>query len=179
MTQFEDVIRTIPDYPKPGVMFRDITTLLKDPRAFRGAIDQLVQPWGGTGVSKIVAIEARGFIIGGAMAHQLSVGFVPIRKKGKLPHITISVAYGLEYGADEIEMHEDAVTPGEIVVLVDDVIATGGTAKAGVSLLRRLGAKVAGASFIVELPKLGGARAIEALGVPVRSLVQFASNPSD
>ncbi|HYP58135.1 MAG TPA: adenine phosphoribosyltransferase, partial [Beijerinckia sp.] len=132
-------IRTIPDYPKPGIMFRDITTLLGDARAFRRAIDELVQPWAGTKIDKVAGMEARGFILGGAVAHQLSAGFVPIRKKGKLPHTTVSIAYSLEYGLDEMEMHEDAVVPGERVILVDDLIATGGTATGAVSLLKKIG----------------------------------------
>src|SRR6187402_3810435 len=122
-------IRSIPDYPKPGIMFRDITTLLGNPRAFRRAIDELVQPWAGSKIDKIAGIEARGFIIGGAVAHQLSAGFIPIRKKGKLPHTTASIAYSLEYGLDEMEIHEDAVVRGDRVILVDDLIATGGTAE--------------------------------------------------
>ena len=121
-------IRTIADYPKPGILFRDITTLLGDARAFRRAIDELVQPWAGMKIDKIAGMEARGFILGGAVAHQLSAGFVPIRKKGKLPHTTVSIAYSLEYGLDEMEVHEDAVSPGERIILVDDLIATGGTA---------------------------------------------------
>ena len=121
-------IRTIPDYPKKGILFRDITTLLGDARAFRKAVDELVQPWAGSKIEKVAGMEARGFILGGAVAHQLSSGFVPIRKKGKLPHETVSIAYELEYGTDEMEMHVDAVSPGERVILVDDLIATGGTA---------------------------------------------------
>ena len=123
-------IRTIPDYPKKGILFRDITTLLGDARAFRRAVDELVQPWAGTKIDKVAGIEARGFILGGAVAHQLSAGFVPIRKKGKLPHGHVSIAYSLEYGVDEMEMHADAVAEGERVIVVDDLIATGGTAKA-------------------------------------------------
>ena len=129
-------IRTIPDYPKPGVQFRDITTLLGDARAFRRVIDELVQPWAGTKIDKIAGIEARGFILGGAVAHQLSAGFVPIRKKGKLPHAKVSIAYSLEYGLDEMEIHEDAVGAGERVLLVDDLIATGGTAEGACKLLK-------------------------------------------
>ena len=121
-----DIIRTIPDYPKPGIMFRDITTLLGNARAFRRAVDELVQPWAGSKIDKVAGIEARGFILGGAVAHQVSAGFVPIRKKGKLPHKRVSIAYSLEYGLDEMEMHEDAVEKGDRVVLVDDLIATGG-----------------------------------------------------
>src|SRR5687768_2526162 len=127
-------IRTIPDYPKPGIMFRDITTLLGDARAFRRAVDELVQPWAGSKVDKVAGIEARGFILGGAVAHQLSAGFVPIRKKGKLPHKRVSMAYALEYGEDIIEVHADALAAGERVILVDDLIATGGTAEGAIKL---------------------------------------------
>jgi adenine phosphoribosyltransferase len=166
-------IRTIPDYPKPGVMFRDITTLLGNARAFRRAVDELVQPWAGSKVDKVAGIEARGFILGGAVAHQLSAGFIPIRKKGKLPHKRVSIAYSLEYGLDEMEMHEDAVVAGERVILVDDLIATGGTAEAAVKLLRNLGAEVLAACFIIDLPDLGGADKLRQLDLPVRTLIAF------
>jgi adenine phosphoribosyltransferase len=173
MDHLKASIRSIPDYPKPGIIFRDITTLLGDPRAFRRAIDELVQPWAGTKIDKVAGIEARGFILGGAVAHQLSAGFVPIRKKGKLPHATVRIAYSLEYGLDEMEMHLDAVTPGERVILVDDLIATGGTAAGAVQLLKQLGAEVAAACFVIDLPDLGGAQKIRDLGVPVRTLIAF------
>jgi len=166
-------IRTIPDYPKAGIMFRDITTLLGDARAFRRAVDELVQPWAGSKIDKVAGMEARGFILGGAVAHQLSAGFVPIRKKGKLPHKRVSIAYSLEYGLDEMEMHEDAVVKGERVIVVDDLIATGGTAEGAVKLLRQLGADVLAACFIIDLPDLGGADKIRQLDVPVRTLLQF------
>jgi adenine phosphoribosyltransferase len=166
-------IRTIPDYPKPGIMFRDITTLLGDARAFRRTVDELVQPWAGSKIDKVAGMEARGFILGGAVAHQASAGFVPIRKKGKLPHKRVSIAYSLEYGIDEMEMHEDAVAKGERVILVDDLIATGGTAEGAVKLLRQMGADVLAACFVVDLPELGGADKIRALNVPVRTLVTF------
>jgi adenine phosphoribosyltransferase len=166
-------IRNIPDYPKPGIMFRDITTLLGNARAFRRAVDELVQPWAGSKIDKVAGMEARGFIIGGAVAHQVSAGFVPIRKKGKLPHKRVSIAYSLEYGLDEMEMHEDAVVSGERVILVDDLIATGGTAEGAVKLLRQMGAEVLAACFIVDLPELGGADKIRKLDVPVRTLVSF------
>ena len=166
-------IRSIPDYPKPGIIFRDITTLLGNAQAFRRAVDELVQPYAGLKIDKIAGIEARGFILGGAVAHQLSAGFVPIRKKGKLPHETISIAYSLEYGVDSMEMHKDAVIKGEKVVLVDDLIATGGTAEAATKLLLSLGADVVAACFIIDLPDLGGRAKIEALGVKVRTLVAF------
>ena len=166
-------IRTIPDYPKPGIMFRDITTLLGDARAFRRAVDELVQPWAGSKIDKVAGIEARGFILGGAVAHQVSAGFVPIRKKGKLPHTTVRVAYSLEYGLDEMEMHADALVRGERVILVDDLIATGGTAEGAVKLLRQMGAEVLAACFIIDLPELGGADKLRKLDVPVRTLVTF------
>ena len=173
MTDLAASIRTIPDYPKPGILFRDITTLLGDARAFRQAVDELVQPWAGAKVDKIAGIEARGFILGGAVAHQLSAGFVPVRKKGKLPHTTVSIAYSLEYGLDHMEMHQDAITPNERVILIDDLIATGGTAEGAVKLLRQLGADIVAACFVIDLPDLGGAKKLEALGVPVRSLIAF------
>jgi adenine phosphoribosyltransferase len=166
-------IRTIPDYPKPGILFRDITTLLGNARAFRRAVDELVQPWPGSKVDKVAGIEARGFILGGAVAHQVSAGFVPIRKKGKLPHTTVRIAYSLEYGLDEMEMHEDAVSPGERVIVVDDLIATGGTAEGAVKLLRNMGAEVLAACFIIDLPDLGGAEKLRKLDVPVRTLISF------
>jgi adenine phosphoribosyltransferase len=169
-------IRTIPDYPKPGVMFRDITTLLGNARAFRRAVDELVQPWAGSKIDKVAGIEARGFILGGAVAHQVSAGFVPIRKKGKLPHARVSMTYALEYGEDVIEMHADALVAGERVVLVDDLIATGGTAEAAVKLLRQLGAEVLTACFVIDLPDLGGAERLRKLGVPVRTLAAFGGH---
>jgi adenine phosphoribosyltransferase len=169
-------IRSIPDYPRPGIVFRDITTLLGDARAFRRAVDELVQPWAGMKIDKVAGIEARGFILGGAVAHQVSAGFIPIRKKGKLPHKRVSVTYALEYGEDEIEMHADALVKGERVVLVDDLIATGGTAEAAIKLLRQLGAEVLAACFVIDLPELGGAAKLRALGVPVRTLVSFAGH---
>lgn len=169
-------IRTIPDYPKPGIMFRDITTLLGNPKAFRRAIDELVQPYAGMKIDKIAGIEARGFILGGAMAHQLSAGFIPIRKKGKLPHDIVRVAYSLEYGIDEMEMHRDAVQPGERVILVDDLIATGGTAEGAVKLLTQMGAEIVASSFVIDLPELGGRKKLEALGVDVRTLIEFGGH---
>jgi adenine phosphoribosyltransferase len=171
--EIKESIRTIPDYPRPGVQFRDITTLLGNARAFRRVIDELVEPWTVHKVDRVAGIEARGFILGGAVAHQLAAGFVPIRKKGKLPHATVRVAYSLEYGLDEIEMHEDAVSRGERIILVDDLIATGGTAEAAVRLLRKLGAEILGACFVIDLPELGGSKRLAALGVPVRTLVSF------
>ncbi len=169
-------IRTIPDYPKPGILFRDITTLLGDARAFRRAVDELVRPWTAAQVDRVAGIEARGFILGGAVAHQLQAGFVPIRKKGKLPHATVRVAYSLEYGLDEMEMHLDAVNPGERLILVDDLIATGGTAEAAVRLLRQRGAEVLAACFVIDLPDLGGSQRLKDARVPVRTLLTFAGH---
>jgi len=173
MLDFKTVIRTIPDYPKKGIQFRDVTTLFGNPRAFRSAVDALVQPYAGVRIDKVAGIEARGFILGGAVAHQLSTGFVPVRKKGKLPFKVYSQEYDLEYGKDSIEIHVDAVKPGEYVVVVDDLIATGGTAFAAIKLLERAGAKVVGCCFVIDLPALGGADKIRALGKEVTTLVEF------
>jgi adenine phosphoribosyltransferase len=169
-------IRSIPDYPKPGIIFRDITTMLGNAKAFRRAVDALVQPYAGTKIDKVAGMEARGFILGGAVAHQLSAGFVPIRKKGKLPHDIVRIAYSLEYGVDEMEMHRDAVNPGEKVILVDDLIATGGTAVGATQLLRQIGAEVVAACFVIDLPDLGGRKKLEALDVPVHTLVEFSGH---
>ena len=169
-------IRTIPDYPKAGIMFRDITTLLGDARAFRRAVDELVQPFAGRKIDKVAGIEARGFILGGAVAHQLSAGFIPLRKKGKLPHKTLSVDYALEYGTDTIEMHVDGCAAGETVMLIDDLIATGGTALAAVRLLNDAGADIVAAAFVIDLPELGGADKLRAAGIPVSSLIAFAGH---
>ncbi len=171
-----DSIRTIPDYPKPGILFRDITTLLGDARAFRRAVDELVQPYAGSKIEKVAGIEARGFILGGAVAHQLSAGFLPVRKKGKLPAETLRQTYALEYGEDEVEIHTDALKPGDSVLLVDDLIATGGTAEAAVKLLRRAGANIVGAAFVIDLPDLRGVKRLEALGVKTHALVQFGGH---
>src|SRR5436305_111131 len=159
-------IRSIPDYPKPGIIFRDITTLLGNARAFRRAVDELVQPWAGAKIDKVAGIEARGFIIGGAVAHQVSAGFVPIRKKGKLPHQTVRMAYLLEYGSDEMELHVYAVAKGGRVVLVDDLSGTGGTAGGAVKLLRQAGAGLRAAGFIIDLPELGGAQELRQRAAP-------------
>ncbi|MDG1418636.1 MAG: adenine phosphoribosyltransferase [Maricaulis sp.] len=166
-------IRTIRDYPKPGIIFRDVTTLISDARSLRMAVDQMVQPWAGAKLDTVAGTEARGFIMGGAVAHQLSVGFTAIRKQGKLPAKTLTEKYTLEYGDAAIEIHVDAVREGDRVLLVDDLVATGGTAEASIRLLQRAGATVVGAAFIIDLPYLGGAKRIEALGVPVQSLVSF------
>src|ERR1043166_7114117 len=170
---FASTIRSIPDYPKAGIIFRDITTLLGNPRAFRAAVDALVQPYAGVRIDKVAGIEARGFILGGAVAHQLSRGFIPVRKKGKLPHTVIGEDYDLEYGKDRVEIHSDAVSSGDHVILVDDLIATGGTAFAAIKLLERAGATVVGCCFVIDLPELGGADKIRALGKDVTTLVAF------
>jgi len=168
-------IRAVPDYPRPGVIFRDVTTLLGNAAALRAAIDRMVAPWRDQRIDQVAGIEARGFILAGAAAYQLGAGFVPVRKKGKLPHRTVRVAYSLEYGLDEMEVHTDAVGSGERVILVDDLIATGGTAVAAVGLLRSIGAEIIGACFVIDLPALGGAARLAATGIPVRSLVSFAA----
>ncbi len=171
-----DAIRTIPDYPKPGILFRDITTLMADGKAFAAAIDRLASPYSGMKVDKVAGLEARGFILGGAVAHQLGAGFVPLRKKGKLPHHRHSVQYELEYGVDCLEIHLDAVSAGERVLLIDDLIATGGTALAGIDLLTRCGAEIVAAAFVIDLPDLGGAERLRAAGVEVRALVNFSGH---
>ena len=166
-------IRTVPDWPAPGVQFRDITPLLQNPKVFRVLIDAFVHRYMDLRPDVVAGLDARGFILGAVVAYELNVGFVPIRKKGKLPHTTVSMAYALEYGTDEIEIHVDAVRPGDKVLLVDDLIATGGTAEGAVKLLRQAGAKVVAACFIIDLPDLGGADKIRNLGVPVRTLIAF------
>lgn len=172
----EDYIRTIPDFPHAGIMFRDVTTLFLDPRGFRLAIDQLLSPYVGERIDKVAGLEARGFILGGAVAHQLSVGFVPIRKKGKLPGKTIEQDYTLEYGQATVEIHDDCLQPGEKVLLVDDLLATGGTAQAGIALIEKLGAEVVGCAFVVDLPDLGGRAKLESMGQEVHSLVAYAGD---
>lgn len=172
----QDYIRTIVDFPKEGILFRDVTTLFADPRGFRMAVDQLLHPYAGLRIDKVAGLEARGFILGGAVAHQLGTGFVPIRKKGKLPGTTIAQDYTLEYGEAVMEVHDDAIQPGEKVLLVDDLLATGGTAEAGIRLIERLGGDVAGCAFVIDLPDLGGARRLEALGMKVHALCAFAGH---
>jgi len=173
MKTVKDYIRTIVDFPHEGIMFRDVTTLFSDPRGFRMAVDQMLHPYAGQRIDKVVGLEARGFILGGAIAHQLGTGFVPIRKKGKLPGATISQAYTLEYGEAIVEIHDDAITAGERILLVDDLLATGGTAEAGISLIERLGGEIVGCSFIIDLPALGGRKKLEAMGMDVQILCEF------
>jgi len=172
----KDLIRTIPDYPKPGIMFRDITTLLGHANGFKACVEQLARPFTNRRVQCVAGIEARGFILGGAVADRLHCGFVPIRKKGKLPGKAIGQDYVLEYGIDVIEIHEDALSAGEPVLLVDDLIATGGSAEAAVKLLRKLKAEVVGASFVIDLPDLGGSTRLAGLGIECHSLVSFAGD---
>ncbi|MFZ1103032.1 MAG: adenine phosphoribosyltransferase [Hyphomicrobiaceae bacterium] len=173
MPDLKSLIRTIPDYPKTGIMFRDVTTLLGHAEGFRAAIQQMTAPYAGSGVQAVAGIEARGFILAGAIADRLGCGFVPFRKKGKLPWKTIGQEYTLEYGVDIIEMHEDAIEPGERILIVDDLIATGGTAEAAVKLVQRSGGKVVGATFIIDLPELGGMGRLAALGVSGHALMAF------
>lgn len=170
---FHERIRTIPDYPKKGIMFRDVTTLMLDPRGFRRTVDELVLPYAGTKIDLVAGIEARGFILGGAVAHQLSCGFVPLRKKGKLPGKTIGQEYTLEYGVDVIEVHTDAVRAGQTVLIVDDLIATGGTAEAACKLIGKTGGTIVGLSFIVDLPEIGGRTKLEKAGYKVNVLTAF------
>lgn len=169
----KELVRSIPDHPEAGVIFRDITTLLQHPQGFRKTVDEMVQPYAGVRIDKVAGIEARGFILGGAIAHQLSIGFVPVRKKGKLPWETIGQDYKLEYGTDRVEIHTDMVCKGEQVLLIDDLIATGGTAHAAIQLLERAGAQVVGASFVINLPELGGEKRLAAMGQTVTYLMRF------
>lgn len=169
----QDYIRTIVDFPHEGILFRDVTTLFADPRGFRMAIDQMLHPYAGMRIDKVVGLEARGFILGGAIAHQLSVGFVPIRKKGKLPGTTISQDYTLEYGEAIVEIHDDAIQAGEKILVVDDLLATGGTAEAGIKLIERLGGEIVSCAFVIDLPDLGGRKKLETMGMDVMALCEF------
>ena len=169
----KDYIRTIVDFPHEGILFRDVTTLFADPRGFRMAVDQMLHPYAGQRIDKVVGLEARGFILGGAIAHQLGTGFVPIRKKGKLPGKTISEDYQLEYGEAIVELHTDAIEAGETVLLVDDLLATGGTAEAGIKLIERLGGNILSCAFVIDLPELGGRKKLKAMGMNVSVLCEF------
>jgi len=169
----KDAIRTIPDFPKPGIMYRDITTLLTNRHALKQSIIDLAAPYKAMNIDNVAGIEARGFIFGTAVAYELGVGFVPIRKKGKLPFDTYEQDYQLEYGQDTIEMHADSIRKGERVLVVDDLIATGGTAEAAIKLIRETGAEIVGAAFVVDLPDLGGLKRIEDMGIPVTALIAY------
>jgi adenine phosphoribosyltransferase len=173
VVDIKSMIRTIPDYPNPGILFRDITTLIADPVGLRATIDGLVWPFLTSRIDHVVGIEARGFILGGAVAHELGRGFIPIRKKGKLPWTTIGLEYSLEYGVDVIEMHSDAIGAGDRILLVDDLVATGGTAEAAIQLIRCSGGDIVAAAFIVDLPDLGGAERLRRHDVNVHTLVSF------
>ena len=173
MKVIKDYIRTVVDFPHEGIFFRDVTTLFSDPKGFRMAVDQMLHPYAGERIDKVVGLEARGFILGGAIAHQLGTGFVPIRKKGKLPGSTISQQYTLEYGEAIIELHDDAIEAGEMILLVDDLLATGGTAEAGIRLIERLGGQIISCNFIIDLPELGGRKKLEDMGMDVHVLCQF------
>ena len=166
-------IRTVPHYPKHGIQFRDITTLLKDPKGFRATVDELVRRYQDMKIDKIAGIEARGFILGAPLAVALGIGFVPIRKKGKLPAATIGHDYDLEYGSDRIEIHTDAIEKGEKVLLVDDLIATGGTAEAACLLIDKMGGKIVECCFIIDLPDIGGRARLEKHGHKVFALCEF------
>ena len=169
----KDTIRTIPDFPKAGIMFRDVTTLMTNRHAFAESVIQLANPYQNIIIDNVVGIEARGFVFGAAAAYELGAGFVPIRKKGKLPFDTYEQDYDLEYGKDTLELHADAVRSDEKILLVDDLIATGGTAEAAIKVLRQAGANVIGAAFVIDLPELGGRKRLEAMGVEVTTLVEF------
>jgi adenine phosphoribosyltransferase len=173
MQDLKKLIRTIPDYPKPGIMFRDVTTLFADAQGFKAAIERMAEPFRTDPIDAVAGIEARGFILGGAIAERLGCGFVPVRKKGKLPWKTIVQEYTLEYGTDAIEIHADAISAGARVLLVDDLIATGGTAEAAHKLIARARGVVVGAVFVIDLPNLGGAKRLKDLGIEVHTLMAF------
>ena len=173
MKTVKDYIRTIPDFPHAGIMFRDVTTLFDDPDGFQLAIKQLVAPYLEQKIDKVAGLEARGFILGGAVAYHIGCGFVPIRKQGKLPRSVISQDYTLEYGQAVLELHEDAIEAGETVLVVDDLLATGGTAEAGVKLIERLGGDVTACAFVIDLPELGGSQKLQAMGLPLHILCSF------
>lgn len=173
MHELKALIRTIPDYPKPGILFRDVTTLFGDAQGLKAAVTQMAEPFRALPVDAVAGIEARGFILGGAIADRLGCGFIPIRKKGKLPWKTIGQEYSLEYGVDVIEIHEDALAPGQRILIVDDLIATGGTAEAAVKLVRRSGGVIVGATFIIDLCDLGGLALLKSHGINCHALVAF------
>lgn len=168
----EKSIRNIPDFPKPGILFRDVTTLIQNKAAFKKAVDLLAKKYKGKKIDKVIGIEARGFIFGAAVAHRIGAGFVPVRKHGKLPFKTISATYELEYGTDTLEIHQDAINPGEKVLIIDDLLATGGTVKAATGLVNQLGGKISGIGFVIELVDLKGKDKFKEY--PIYSLVKFS-----
>ena len=176
MSSIKDLIRTIPDFPIEGIMFRDVTTLFDDAKGFKECIDRLAEPYKKANVDKVIGLEARGFIIGGAIAKELECGFIPIRKEGKLPSKKIAQDYELEYGKATLEIHEDALSAGDKVLIVDDLLATGGTAEAGIALVEKLGGEILGCSFIVNLPDLGGSKKLEQMGISTHILCEFEEN---
>ena len=173
---FKSKIRTIPDYPKKGIMFRDITTLLGDPTGFKLMMNELVSRYSDLKIDKVVGIEARGFIVGAPLAYSIGAGFVPVRKKGKLPAQTLSHEYDLEYGTDCVEIHLDAIQSGERVLLIDDLLATGGTAEAAITLVEKIGGEIVECAFVIDLPDLGGRERLENLGHSVFSLTEFSGH---
>ena len=173
LVDIKSLIRTIPDFPKPGIQFRDITTLLKDAQGFRFVIDKLAEHFSGISINKVAGIESRGFIIGAPLAYRLNAGFVPIRKKGKLPGENFGHDYELEYGSDRLEIHTDAIEKMENVLLIDDLLATGGTAEAAIKLIGKTGGKIVGCGFVVDLPELGGRKRLERLNHASFALCQF------
>ena len=173
MDNLKNLVRTIPDYPKPGIMFRDVTTLFADAQGFKATIARMAEPYRTEPIDAVAGIEARGFILGGAIADRLGCGFIPLRKKGKLPYKTIGQDYQLEYGTDTIEVHEDAITRGERILIVDDLIATGGTAEAAIKLIRKLEGEIVGAAFVIDLPEIGGRKKLEAMSVECHVLMDF------
>ena len=173
MDNLKSLVRTIPDHPKPGILFRDVTTLFADAQGFKAAIARLAEPYRTEPVDAVAGIEARGFILGGAVADRLGCGFIPVRKQGKLPYETVGQEYELEYGTDTIEVHKDAIMPGERILVVDDLIATGGTAEAAIKLVRKLNGVVVGAAFIIDLPDIGGRSRLEADGIDCHILMEF------
>ncbi len=173
MADLKSLVRTIPDYPKPGIMFRDVTTLFGDAQGFKATIMRMAEPWRGEPIDAVAGIEARGFILGGAVADRLGSAFVPIRKKGKLPWKTIGQEYTLEYGVDAMEIHEDAIAPGARILIVDDLIATGGTAEAAAKLVRRSGGNIVGAAFVIDLSEIGGRKRLEDMGIRCETLMAF------
>ena len=173
MNDLKSLIRTIPGHPKPGILFRDVTTLLGDGPGFKATVAQMTEPYRNLIVHAVAGIEARGFILGGAIADRLGCGFVPVRKKGKLPYRTIAQEYQLEYGTDTVEIHEDAIKPGQRILIVDDLIATGGTAEAAAKLITRAGGEIVGAVFVIDLPELGGVARLKTMGVESHALMAF------